>query len=89
MECSFVGVPTPTVLWYKGTGDDSVAIPQSNENYTVTLQTNKYVLTIHDVTDGDNDMYTCVATNTINGMSVMDNKAIGTKICSKQISICT
>jgi len=53
----------------------------------VTLQVNKLVQTIHNVTDGDDDMYTCVATNTMNGTLVMDNKTIETKICGKRISI--
>jgi len=85
LECSFTGVPTPTTLWHKGPKKTRVPIPGSNEKYVVTSQANKLVLTIRDVTDGDDDMYTCVATNTMNGMPVMDEQTIETKICSKHV----
>jgi len=83
LECSFVGVPTPTALWYKGTGDNRIAIPGSNADYVVIPDSEKVVLFILDPGDEDAGTYTCEATNTMNNIPIVHNKRIEVKICSK------
>ena len=79
LTCTFIGLPNPSILWYKGVGNNSVNISSSNENYTVT----ETILTIHDVTDDDVDTYACEATNIVSGSLIMDIQMISPIICSK------
>ena len=86
LTCTFGGVPTASPLWYKGTGNNKNPITRNDLDYVITRPSDTVtVLTIQDVTDGDNGKYGCEASNTVNGSAVTARKEIDFIICSKQI----
>ena len=85
LTCTYSGVPTPTTLWYRGTGDDRVNILVSDAEYVVALTsvTQTTELTIRNVASEDAGIYGCEATNSVNEFTSTNGLEIETVICSK------
>ena len=86
LTCTYTGVPTPTPLWYRGTGDDRVDIPLSDADYIVTQTsaTQTTELTIRNVASEDAGIYGCEATNLVNDNTSTSSLEMEFMICSKQ-----
>ena len=85
LTCTYSGVPTPTTLWYRGTGDDRVNILVSDAEYVVahTSVTQTTELTIRNVASEDAGIYGCEATNSVNEFTSTNGLEIESVICSK------
>ena len=86
LTCTYTGVPTPTLLWYRGTGDDRVNIPFSDAEYVVihTPATQTTELTIRNVASEDAGIYGCEATNLVNDNTSTSSLEMEFMICSKR-----
>ena len=89
LTCTYTGVPTPTPLWYRGTGDDRVNIPVSDAEYVVvhTSATQTTELIIRNVASEDAGIYGCEATNSVNGSTSTSSMEMEFVICSKWLSL--
>ena len=85
LTCTYTGVPTPTPLWYRGTGDDRVDIPLSDRDYVVTQTSATQIteLIIRNVASEDAGIYGCEATNSVNGSTSSNSVEVEFVICSK------
>ena len=83
LTCTYTGVPTPTPLWYRGTGDDRVDIPVSDIKYVVTHGSGTTELIIRSVASEDAGIYGCEATNSVNGTTSSNSLEIDFVICCK------
>ena len=85
LTCTYTGVPTPTPLWFRGTGDNRVDIPLSDAEYVVTQTsaTQTTELTIRNVASEDAGIYGCEATNSVNGSTSSNSVEGEFVICSK------
>ena len=85
LTCAYTGVPTPTPLWYRGTGDDRVDIPVSDPDYVVihtpAIQTTELI--IRNVASEDAGIYGCEATNLVNGSTSTSSLEMEFVICSE------
>ena len=84
--CTYTGVPTPSVLWFKLIGNTRLDIPLSDAEYVVTHTpaTQTTELTIRNVTSEDAGGYGCKVTNSLSGVTPTSISIRWFGICSKQ-----
>ena len=59
LECTFVGIPTPTVVWSK----DGIVLNQLDDNIKIIPAENSSRLEITEATDNFNGIYKCNISN--------------------------